>query len=298
MSRFAIQAIQINGSEFAGCTGTTVDRGLNVTTENSDGVVQETVQFVEQEAASAEITSWAIKSLLAELGTSGVNYFPMIALDGTNGVLMAGAKAALNAPAFASGSVHLARQGLNGVAYMSNLRWSLKQKAEMTVKALFVGTGDGITAAVAANTIALPTQVAPTEGWTLSALTINGTAITSVNSIDLAISPKFEYEYSAGLPVPITLSGAGARGPVEIRLTADIGDATLANGAGSVSLVFTQYASGGGLAAHTVTITLVGNFAFENTVGGQGASPMSKRLTVIPTSSNNTTVFAMTWAET
>jgi hypothetical protein len=297
MSRFALQAIQINDTEYAGCTGETFDRGFTVTTMNSDGVAQETVQLVEHEAASAEITAWSIKTLLGILGTSGTNIFPMLALDGTNGVQMIGAKAATNAPAFAGSSVHMSRQAINGVIYMSGLRWSLKQKAEMTLKALFVGTGDGVTAAVAASTVALPTQVDPTEGWTLSALTINGAVVVSVNSVDLSINPKFEYEYSAGLPVPISLSGAGARGPVEIRLTADIGDATLANGTGSVVLVFTQYAVGGGLAAHTVTITLNGNFSFENTVGGQGGSPLSKRLTVIPTS-NNSSTFAMTWAET
>ena len=296
MSRFAIQAIQINDSEYAGTTGTTVDRGFNTTTENSDGVVQETVQFVEQEAASAEVTTWALGTILDILGTSGTSVFPFLALDGSNGLVMAGAKAASNAPAFAGSSVHLARTGLNGVIYMSNCRWSLKQKAEMTLKAMLVGDGDGTTAAVVASTIALPTQVQPAEGWTLSALTINGVGVVAVNSVDLAVNPKFEFEYSAGLPVPISLSGAGARGPVEIRLTADIGDATLANGTGAVSLVFTQYAVGGGLAAHTVTFTLHGNFSFENTVGGQGGSPMSKRLTVIPTYVSST--FAMTWAIT
>ena len=180
MSRFAIQAIQINNSEYAGTTGTTVDRGFNTTTENSDGVVQETVQFVEQEAASAEVTTWALGTILGILGTSGTSVFPFLALDGSNGLVMAGAKAASNAPAFAGSSVHLARTGLNGVIYMSNCRWSLKQKAEMTLKAMLVGNGDGTTAAVVASTIALPTQVQPTEGWTLSALTINGVGVVAV----------------------------------------------------------------------------------------------------------------------
>jgi hypothetical protein len=295
-NRFGIQAVSFNGTEFTGATGESIDRGRNVVSQQSDGAVFETTQFVEQIEAKCDFNTWALSTILAALGTSGVSQIPFVTLDGTDGLVMQGALAAANAPAFAGGSVHMARTALNGALWLSSVRWSLKQKAEMNIKGMFVGTGDGTTDPVTPSTVALPTQLVPNNGWTLSSLILNGVNVITCNSVELSINPKFEYEYSLGLPVPISLSGAGPRGPIEIRLVADVGDVLIADGVGTVSLVFTQYAIGGGLAAHTVTFTLRGNYSFENSVGAQASSPYSKRMTVIPTLVS--TNFPLIWAIT
>jgi hypothetical protein len=296
MSRYGIQQVQLNGGTlYPGFSGEQVLRGRDVNTDATDGVQYETMQHVMTIAPSAEMTNLNLAVLIGILGTSGTNGVPIMLLDGTNGFVMVGGLAA-NGGGYQTGSVHVARTSLNGLVYLSSVRWSPKQKAEFALKGMFWGNGDGLTDPIVSSLVALPSQPVPNNGFALSALTINGVSVVSVNSIELSFDPKFEFEYTTGLPVPVGITGAGARGALSCRLKADIGDCAITDGTGSVSLSFKQYANGGGFqgSGHTLTFTLNANYSFEDQVGGSSPSaPMAKSMTVIPIW--NGTTLPVTW---
>lgn len=277
MSRFGIQQISINGALYQGWTGYLLDRGVEVESDGSDGTVYETAHHVISRKPMADLKTRALKAALGLL--AGSLDLPLVVLNGTTGLVMYGAKAASDGPAFAGGSVHVSRTGLRGVVYMAGVRWARKQKAEMTLKALF-RSADGTTASIAEGTAALPAAPTPDQGFALTALTLNGVAVGAVNSVDLSADPKLEHDYSTGLPEPVDINGAGARGKLAVALKADIGDLDLGAGTGAVSLVFTRYAIGGGFTTDTVTFTLNGQWSVEESIGGDNGSPMSRSLLV------------------
>lgn len=280
MSRFGIQQLKANGTLYPGFSGETIVRGFDVNTDQTDGVQYETMQHILQVKPGMDATSLNLKAMITLLASS--TDLPLLTLDGVNGVQFVGGKANSGLPGYLGGSVHTARTAINGLIYMAGVRWSPAQRAEMSLKGMFFST-DGTTASIAQSLVALPTQAVPDNGFALAAMTVNAATIGAVNSVDLTCDPKFEYDYTAGLPEPTGINGAGARGALGIRLRADIGDADLANGTGSVSLLFKRYANGGGFGTDSVTFTLNGNFSYEDQVGGSAGSPIGKQLVVIPT---------------
>lgn len=292
--RFAIQQIALNSTLYPGFSGESVARGRDVNTDQTDGVVFETMQHILQVKPGCELTTLNLKVALGLMGTSGTAPFPLLTLDGTNGLQMVGAEA-VTGGGYSGSSVHQARTALLGVLYLASVRWSPNQRAEFQLKGLFF-SADGTTDPVVPSAVALPAQPTPNNGFALFSLTINGATVVSVNSVELTFDPKFDYEYSTGLPMPVGIFGAGARGPLSVRLKADLGDAAVADGTGSVVLVFKQYVNGGGFGTASVTFTLHGNFSFEDQLGGSAGSPMSKSMTVIPTWDGTTN--PVTWAVT
>lgn len=292
MARFGITAISLNGTQYSGIRGYQFDPGLEVNSEGSDGTVYETYHVVTATKPMAEFTTFSLKTMITALNDS--SDLPLEALNGSTGLVMYGQKYLSGSPGFNASSVHASRTAANGVIYMTGIRWSRGQKAEMALRAMFKstnGTTDPVTAAVNA---ALPTQPIPTEGFTLSALTINGSTITTVNSIDIAIDPRMEFEYTTGLPHPTDISAAGVNGKLAITLRADVGDIDLGSGTGSVSAVFTKYAQGGGLDADTVTLTCNANWTSEEGLSGDNGQPMSRTLVTRTRYAGSTRPFA--WA--
>ncbi len=115
-----------------------------------------------------------------------------------------------------------------------------------------------------------------------------------MESVELTVDHKLDCDYSTGLPYPLDVNGAGARGRASIRLSADIRDVGLTEGTGAVSLVFTNLANGGTLGANTVTFTLNGPWSLEDNITGGNGSPMTKRITVRPSLAGVTK--PLTWA--
>lgn len=294
MSRFGIQAIQLNGTIFGGVQGAQYDAGSEVDTAGLDGLQYETMHHETAKKPTVDITTRNLKAIIAAL--NGSTDLPQLTLDGTNGLLLVGGKSAANAPGYASGSVHVSRRMLRGVIYLAGVRWSLGGKAELSLRALGKGAGTGIDNPITESLIALPSQPTPDFGFTLSALTINGSAIAAVNSVDLAIEPNYDFEYLAGNPTPVDISGAGVRKEMSISLRADIGDADIGAGTGVCSLVFTRYAQGGGYGTDTVTFTLNSRWSQEQSFGGQSNSPASRNL-LVRTRWDGTTK-PLTWSTT
>jgi len=290
MSRFAIQQIRFNGTLYPGIAGFQVNPGQEVNSDQLDGTVHETAHHGVETAPVAEMTTRNLGFLSTLDGSTDAW---LKAFDGSNGLELIGGKASSQAPGFQAGSVHLSRKGIRGILLATALSWSKKGKAELTLKGMFV-SADGTTAALAPSAIALPTQPTPDFGYKLTALTINGSAIPAVDSVNITCDPRAEFEYQAGLPEPVDVLMAGVNGAVQWRMSATVGDCDLGAGSGAVAAVFTRLANGGGMGSNTVTVTFNTNWTIEEGVGGSAGSSMTRQLIVRPR--YNGTTKPVTWS--
>lgn len=274
--RFGIQAVSINNVTFPGNTGWSFNPGRETESGSLDGVQYETMQHEVALKPTADITTRSLKAVMVAFNSS--TDLPMLTLDGAAGLRLVAGKAASGLPGYASGSVHVQRTALRGLVYVSGVRWSKGGKAELSLKAMIKGNGDGLTPSVTESLVALPAQPTTDFGFTLSSLTLSGSAIPTPDSVEISIEPNFEHEFLAGLPQPSDIVGAGAKKELSITLKAEIGDCDLGSGSGTVVAVFTRYANGGGFSTDTVTFTLNTNWIAEEGLGGQSGSSASRSL--------------------
>lgn len=282
MTAYGIRGVKLNNTTYIGVRGYMFDRKRQFHSAGYDGNVLETHHSIIQTKNDAEITTLAMKTMISALGTSGTSQFPFLALDGVNGAVLYGAAAAANAPGYNASAVHTTKTCLNGVVVMEGVKWTLGQPAEMSLRTLFTATSGSTDPIVTATNAALPADSSNSEAFTLSALTVNGVSLTTVESLEISVAHKWEHDFTTGLPFPTTLRPAGANGQAEIRMNVSVRDVSLAEGTGSVSAVFTSLAQGGTLGASTVTFTFQGNYAAEEQMQGQHASPMTKSMVVRP----------------
>jgi hypothetical protein len=278
MSRFAIQQIRLYNVLYPGISGWNVTPGVDVNSDQLDGTVHETAHHGMETAPTADMTTRNL-GFIANLASSTDVWLQT--LDGVNGLELIGAKAVSQGPGYQGGSVHLSRKGLRGVLLGTGVQWSKKGKAELALRAMFI-SADGTTAALAPSAIALPTLPTPDFGYKLTALTINGSSIPAVDSVNITCDPKAEFDYQAGNPEPVDVLMAGVNGAVVWRLNASVGDCDLGAGTGAVAAVFTRLAQGGGLGANSLTVTFNSNWSIEEGVGGVAASSMARQLVVRP----------------
>jgi hypothetical protein len=291
MSRFAIQQIRFNNVLYPGVSGWNVSPGLDINSDQLDGTVHETAHHVMETAPTAELTTRNL-GFLDELDDSTDVWVK--AMDASNGLELIGGRANSLLPGYVGTSTHLSRKGTRGVLLGTGIRWAKKGKAELTLKAMFI-SADGTTAALAsAANIALPAAPVPDFGYKLSSLTINGSSIAGVESLDITCDPKAEFEYQTGLPEPVDVLMAGVNGAAMWRMNASIGDADLGAGTGAVAAVFTRLALGGGFGSNTLTVTFNANYSTEEGVGGQAGSSISRQLVVSPRQNGATK--PVTWA--
>lgn len=290
MSRFAIQQIRFNNTLYPGISGWNVTPGSDINSDQLDGTVHETAHHEMETAPTAEMTTRNLGFLSVLDGSTDAW---VKAFDNANGLELIGGRANSLLPGYVGTSTHLSRKGTRGVLLGTGVRWTKKQKAELLLKGMFI-SADGTTAALtpAAN-IALPALPVPDFGYKLTSLTLNGSSIVTVESVDITCDPKAQFEYQTDLPQPIDVSMAGVNGAVMWRLNANIGDADLGAGSGAVAAVFTRLANGGGLGANTLTVTFNSNYSTEESVGGQAGSAMGRQLVVRPR--YNGTTKPVTW---
>src|SRR6185295_980075 len=131
------------------------------------------------------------------------------AMDNTNGLECFGGKAASLLPGYAAGSVHLSRKMARGLLLGMGINWSKRGKAELALRGM--GTSaDGTTAALTPSAVAaLPAVPVPDFGWKPSAITINNQTITTIESLNITVDPKPQFEYLADLPEPTDVTLAG-----------------------------------------------------------------------------------------
>jgi hypothetical protein len=280
MSRFAIQQFRCNGasSYYSGVRSIGFDRGPEIEPQGTDGTDQNTAHHAVQYKPGCEITSRSLKTMATLMPTTrGV---PMLALDASVGLVMILGKGAANAPGYNSGSVHLTRAALRGVIYMAGLSWAKRQKAEARIRGMFISSNGTAASITEASNAALPTLPTPDLGFTLQSIVIAGATITNLDSLKIDIDPHFEWDYTAGLPEPTSIMGAGVSAPVDTTLEAELGDCDLGAGTGTVVATFTRFAHGGGLASDQLIATLNGNWSVEESLGGDSGSPAKRKLKV------------------
>lgn len=293
MSRFAIQQIRFNNTLYPGIAGWAVNPGNDINSDQLDGTVHETAHHVMETAPTADMTTRNLGFLSVLDGSLDVW---LKAFDSANGLELIGGRANSLQPGYVGTSTHLSRKGTRGVLLATGLRWAKKGKAELTLKGMFT-SADGTTAALAAAAnIALPTPPVPDYGYKLSALTLNGSTIAGVESVDITCDPRAEFEYQTGLPEPVDVLMAGVNGAAMWRLNANIGDCDLGSGTGAVAAVFTRLAQGGGLGANSVTVTFNANFATEESISGQAGGSLGRQLIVRPRLNGSTR--PVTWTVT
>lgn len=292
MSKFSIQAVDLNGTQRGGIRGQQTDHGLQVESDGSDGQVNEALHSILRTAKTADLATLAARAWTSIL--TGSLDLPMLALDGSNGLKMYGALSASSAPGYDSGSNHQVRTGLRGLIYASGYRWSFPGYLEMSLRAMFIGP-DGRTDPITPGTSALPTQVLSTEKLTLDTLTAGAASLGSVRSVDVSIDPKFDFDYNTGLPHPVDITGAGAKGHLAVRMEIDTDDLALGEGTGACSAVF-RTASGNGASIGTtgLSLTLNGAWSVEESEGGSQGSAKNRRLVVRTAKVGSTRPF--TWS--
>ncbi len=292
MSKFGIQAIELNGTQRTGLRGYQLDQGKQVESDGSDGTVYQTLHNILQQKPMADLQTLAARAVTGIL-TGGTD-FPFLALDGTNGLKMYGAKAASNNAGYATGTVHRMRQGLRGIIYASGYRWSFPGYVEMSLKAMFYSSAGG-TDALSSSLVALPTQVVPVEKLTLSALILGGNALSNVRSVNVLIDPKLDFDYSLGLPFPVDISGAGVKGHLDVSMEVEADELDVGEGTGACSATFTTVnPNAAGLAATGLTLTLNGAWSTEESFGGQQGAGIARPLKVRSVYQASTKPF--TWA--
>jgi hypothetical protein len=290
MSRFVIQQARVNEVLYPGIAGWVANPAPEINSDALDGVVHETAHHVMRTAPTADLTTRNLAIISALTGSTDA---PILALDGTNGLELIGGKANSLAPDYLSGSVHVCRKMAHGVLVFTDLSWSKGGKAEVKLKG-YGTSADGTTAAMTATAVALPTAPVPDYGYILSALTLNGSVVRTVESLNITCDPRAAHEYQAGLPEPVDVSMAPVNGPVQWRLNASIGDCDTGSGTGAVVAVFTRLTTGGGLGSATLTFTFNANWSQEESLGGQAGGSMTRALIVRPRLSGSTKPVA--WA--
>ncbi len=292
MSKYSIQAIDLNGTQRGGMVGDQLEQGFDVQSDGSDGQVNEAMHNILRVAQTADLTTLAARAWTNIL--TGSLDFPMLALDGSNGLKMYGALAASLAPGYDAGSNHQMRTGLRGLIYASGYRWSFPGYLQLSLRAMFISS-NGRADAITYGTAALPTQMLSTEKLVLDSLTAGADSLTSVRSVDVTIDPKFEFDYSTMLPYPTDISGAGAKGHLAVRMEIDTDDLANGEGTGACSAIFRNAsANGAGLETTGLQLTLNGGWSIAESEGGNQGSPKNRRLVVRTVKAGATRPF--TWS--
>lgn len=284
---FGIQSVKLNGTYYTGVQGHGGDYGAEIISPESDGVVHETLHSIGRLSPRANFATLAIGTMLDALDDN--EDAPMKALDGTNGLVMVGAKDDTNAPNYASGSVHEALTGLRGLVYMTGISCQGgANPAVMSLGAAF-SSSDGTTAALVPSAVALPTQPVPAEAWVLSSIAHNATELDGFSNLNWSCDCRVRQIHSGSDVYPRMVSAGGSGGPIRHRITFDTTDLAWLRSIGalgstsSLAFTFTQLAQGGTRSLTTRTITVNGRLGIVRNPGtGSQGGAMSGSVEFLP----------------
>lgn len=284
---FSIQSAKFNNTYYSGLQGHGADYGLELISPESDGTVHETLHSIGRLFPRANFSTLAIQTMLAALNDS--TDAPLKALDGTNGLVLVGAKNADNAPGYASGSNHEAITGLRGLLYATGLSCAGgAAPAVLNLAAAFI-SDNGSNAALTPSAVALPTQPTPVEAWVLSGINHNAAALDGFSNLNWSIDARVRQVHSGSDLYPRMVAAGGSGGPIRHRLTFDTTDLAWIRSLGALgstaAITFTlaQLAQGGTRGATVGTFTFNGRFSVVRNPGTGGTgNPMSASVEVLP----------------
>lgn len=282
MTAFAFNMVKLNGALLLGISSPNLDRRETERALANDGTLHQTGAAVIRAAPMVSFSTIAMRAMFVILGTG--DEVPFVALDGTNGVELIGAKANSSAPGYLGTSTHASRKIAAGDCYLRRVSWSPGDVARCEID-IFGLSANGTTDPVVSSVIALPTLGLNTEQMTLASLTVGGITLTDIASLDIQISHQGENNdeeicYSLGLPFPVLPKRAGTGGTTEIILTAEILDLTTTLSNGSCVAVFNSLNNlGVGLNTPTATVTLNTSLIRERTIAGADGRPAKRQIT-------------------
>lgn len=283
MTAFAFEMVRVNGATLLpGCSSPSAEQRENIRAIGSDGTLHQTGAGVLRRAPKIAFQTVAVISAFTLLGTG--DEVPYVALDGSNGIEAIGARILSTGPGYSASSDHASRKMISGGLVLAALNWSPGDVVRVSLEAFGI-SANGTTAAMASATIAAPTLAINTQHLEVSAVTVTGTSLTRVASVDLAVTHQVENNdeeicYSLGLVEPVLLKQPGVGGQTEIVLTIETLDLTTAITAnGTVTVVMTQINHlGVGYDTETATITLNNCIVREESISGGGGRASKRRL--------------------
>jgi hypothetical protein len=263
MTTFNFNLVQINGTSLTGVRSSGLDRRESQAVAATDGTLHQTSAPILRTAPRAGFSTLAVRALIGILTNGNV---PYLALNGSTGWRGIALKIGTT-PAYDAGTAHIARTMASGMVLLDGITWSPGQPAEAAVS-VFGLSADGTTDPVASATIALPTLPTAQEQCVLTTLTVNGQAITRVQSLSISIGHQVENSadlcYLNGLPYPTQLQQPGVGGATEITCQIDTRDFAVAVANGTVVATFAVLNHNGvGTSASVATITLAATVARE-----------------------------------
>ncbi len=284
MTAFAFNKVRVNGSTLlTGVTSPSAEQRESQKVLAADGTLHQTGAGVIRRAPKISFQTVSIIAAFTLLGTG--DEIPYVALNGSAGIEAIGGKINPDAPGYLGTSTHASRKMISGALVLAALSWSPGDVVRATLEA-FGTSANGTTEAMAASSIAAPTEVQNTEQLVVSAVTLAGVSFTKAASVDLAVSHKVENNdeeacYTLGLPEPTMLMQPGVGGQTEIVLTVEVLDLTTAlTTAGTCTVVMTRANHNGvGLDTETATVTLNNALIREEVVRGEDGRASKRRIT-------------------
>lgn len=259
MSVYALNPLSINGTALAAITEVRYDRRLDIVALGSDGTAHTTYRGIRKCRPLVEFTTLHAKELAALV--VGSTDCPMVALNGTTGLNFVGAKMSTTAPGYNASAVHQSYVAARGQVFLNSLRWQANGNLECGCQAFLISADGTTDPVVEASNAALPTQGLASGPFVLYSLTLGGTALTEVASVDLQIDHRAENNiddqcFSCGLPYPTAVAQAGPNGPIDMTLTVEIPDLGSTVSTAAVSVVFKRVTQGGVIGTDSVTLAL------------------------------------------
>lgn len=302
LDQFSLQQIRLNASAATlhGVTGQAADYGATVVGRQSDGQVQITSRSIPRLAPRASWSTYAPDLLLNAL--DGSTLWPIKMLDGVNGLVLVGARAATSNAGYAAGNVHEALTALRGCVYATGFQWDGPDSDLIGAFAALFISADGDAAALVPSQVALPAQPIPVAGFDLTSLTIAGTAVDGVNGFSVAGDPKLVQRWNHGKPYPQQIHGAGLNNPLMVTGGFSVEDLSLARtigaigAVGSVVATFKRYGESAAAratgAGNTITMTFANCLArLASAHEASQGSPARASIELLPRATNDQPMF-------
>jgi len=277
---YAGKGISLNGSALLGITKQSYDPRVTKKDYANSGSTQTRLSSFIQYAPVMKFSTLSVSTLLGLLSNVET---PMIALNGSTGLVMTLGQVLASAPGYAA-SGHQIRTMLSGQVYLDSLSWSIGSDGLSADATAFGISADGTADAVsAATSSSLPADGSETP-WQLTSATIGGTAIDSITSFSATFAHKAENNtpgsHTMGLPFPLRVVPPGAGGGILITGELDILDHAFAlSDTGNIVLTFQQSEIGAGFSsgAGTLVLTFAGN-AIEVAPIDAGQGPATRKV--------------------
>ncbi len=285
---FAFNVVKLNGSVVTGIEAPTYDRREERLIAGNDGALHNTTATVIRAAPKASFVTVAVRALMVLLGTG--DEVPYVAMNGTTGLEIIGAKRGTDGVGYAGGSVHSSRQGGAGAVFLSSLSWRPRAPMTASVDAFWTSSAGGTDPITVSAVVALPTLGLNQEQVGLFSITINSVDwTTKCAGIDVTIDHRAENNvdptcFSAGLPFPVQLTGIGPNGHSNVTCTIDTEDLDTVVGNGAVIITGKVYTHlGVGFGSTGITVTINGVMAREETIPGENGNTAKRRIIITGT---------------